>query len=74
MPFIIDHYDPDNPQLRIKQGNREISFTLASVKPDSHEWLGRVLDRQITEIVEISVREALADHQKKLRDLIGVRP
>lgn len=73
MSFLIDYYDERNPQLRIRQGDREISFTLASVKPESHEWLGEVLDRQITELVELRVRQALAEHQKKLRDLLGVK-
>ena len=73
MSFTIDHYDEQNPQLRIKQGDREISFTLSPVKPESHEWLGEVLDRQINELVDLRVRQAIAEHQKKLRDLLGVR-
>lgn len=73
MSFIIDHYDEHNPQLRIKQGDREISFTLAPVDPESHDWLGQVLDRQINELVDLRVRQALDDHKKKLRELIGAK-
>jgi hypothetical protein len=73
MSFHIDHYDEHNPQLCIKQGDREISFSLAPVEPKSHEWLGGVLDRQIAELVELRVRQALDDHKKKLRELIGAK-
>jgi hypothetical protein len=73
MSFIIDDYDEHNLQLRIRQGAREISFSLASVKPEAHHWLGEVLDRQITELVEMRVQEALEDHKKKLRELIGAK-
>lgn len=73
MTFKIDKYDPENPQLVIQSGNRHISFSLASVDPNSYQWLGLVLDRQINELVDIRVREALDVHKKAMRDLLGVR-
>lgn len=73
MSYDICLYDPLNPQLRIRHGNREISFTLAPVAPDSHDWLGQVLDRQITELVDYRVREALESHKKQMRELLGVK-
>lgn len=72
MTFQIDHYDEHNPQMRIQIGDREISFSVARVQPDAHEWLGQVLDRQISEVVEREVRLALAAHKKALRGLLGI--
>jgi hypothetical protein len=74
MSYSIDYYDEHNPQMRIAVGDREISFSLMGVQPDSRDWLGRVLDREISEMVELRVREALEAHKKALRDLLGVRP
>jgi L-arabinose isomerase len=71
MSYLIDTYDEHNPVMRITTGDREITFSVARVQPDAHEWLGEVLDRQINEMIDRRVREALAAHKKQLRDLIG---
>lgn len=74
MSFRIDNYDKHNPCMQINVGDRRIEFSVASVQPDAHEWLGEVLDRQINEMVDRRVREAVEAHKKALRDLLGVAP
>lgn len=71
MSFRIDTYDEHCPVLRIKLGDRDISFTVRDVSPAAHVWLGEVLERQITELVDLRVRQALAAHKAALRELLG---
>lgn len=59
--------------MRIVIGNRYIEFGTDSIKPESHEWLGGSLEVQITELIDIRVREALEAHKRALRDLIGAQ-
>lgn len=73
MSFRIDTYDEHNPCMQIYVGDHRIEFSLARVRPDAHEWLGEVLDRQINEMVDLRVREAVEAHKKALRDLIGAQ-
>lgn len=73
MSWKINSYDEHNPTMEITHGNRVLSFSLSSVDPKSHEWLGKVLDYQIEELVNIRVRDALDDHKKQLRELIGAK-
>lgn len=72
-PFEISHYDKDNPQLNLYFGDRHMSFSVAPVAPDSHEWLAGVLHRQISELIEIEVKKAVAEQQAKLRALCGLK-
>jgi len=71
----VSWYDKSNPQLILRFGpdQHEISFTVASVAVGSHEWLGGVLHRQIEELVERRVRQAVHQHQHQLRTLLGVK-
>jgi hypothetical protein len=71
--FTIDNSDEHCPVLRVRSGDHEISFTVKDVAPDSREWLGHVLDRQVAELVGLRVRQAIDAHQKELRKLLGVR-
>lgn len=72
MSYEISHYDPEYPQLRIVVRGREISFTICSVDPKSHEWLGQVLDRSINELVDILIAQALNEHKHQLQILLGI--
>lgn len=58
--------------MRIVIGNRSIEFSADSIKPESHEWLGGSLESQISELIDIRVREALEAHKRALQDLLGV--
>jgi hypothetical protein len=73
MTYRINTHDQHNPLLEIDVGDRCIVFTVASVRPKAWDWLGGVLDRQINEMIDRRVREALETHKKALRDLIGVQ-
>jgi hypothetical protein len=70
--ITIDNYDEHCPQLRIRFGDREMSFTVKDVAPKAREWLGEVIERQVTELIETRVRQALEKHKAELRKLLGV--
>jgi hypothetical protein len=74
MSYQVDNSDKCCPALRIRSGDCEISFTVKDVAPEAREWLGKVLDRQINELVDLRVREAVEAHKKALRELLGVQP
>jgi hypothetical protein len=71
MSFIIDNYDEHCPQLRIKFGDREMSFTVKDVAPEAREWLGGVIERQVSELIALRVNQALDKHRADLRKLLG---
>jgi hypothetical protein len=71
MSFTIDNYDEHNPILRIRFGDREMSFTVKDVAPEAHQWLGAVIERQVTELIETRVRQELDKHKADLRKLLG---
>jgi hypothetical protein len=73
MSFKIDNYDEHCPQLRIQFGDREMSFTVKDVAPQAREWLGGVIERQVSELINLRVRQALENHKAALRELLGVR-
>jgi hypothetical protein len=72
MSYEIDKYDEHNPQLRLKFEEYEISFSLQSVAPDSHDWLGSVLERQINVLVNKRVANAIEHFQQGLHRLLGL--
>lgn len=73
MSFEIDNYDKHCPQLRIRFGEREMSFTVKDVAPEAREWLGGVIERQVNELIDLRVRQALEKHKAALRELLGVK-
>jgi len=73
MSYVIDNSDEHWPSLRIRSGDRELSFTVKDVAPEAREWLGGVLDRQIEELVALRVHQAVETHKEALRILLGVR-
>ena len=73
MSFEIDTYDEHCPQLRIRFGDREMSFTVKDVAPEAREWLGRVIERQVAELIDIHVNQALERHKAAMRALLGVK-
>jgi len=73
MAFEIVHYNKENPMMRITLFDRNIEFSVASVPPEKHSWLGHVLEKQITELVEIQVKQAIFNQQQQLRQLCGIR-
>ena len=72
MSYEITEYDKGFPVLRIRVGNREISFAIHSVQPLAREWMGEVLDRQITQLVKDAENTAIERHKAELRKLLGV--
>jgi hypothetical protein len=70
--IIIDKYDEHNPQLRIRFGEREMSFTVKDVAPEAREWLGEVIESQVTKLIDLRVSQALEQHKAALRSLLGV--
>jgi hypothetical protein len=73
MSYHIDNSDKHLPVLVVRSGDYELSFTVKDVAPEAREWLGGVLDRQVNELIDLRVRQAVEAHKKELRKLLGVR-
>lgn len=72
-PYKIETHRPDNPQMVVYCGKYRMSFSIAGFDPDSYDWLGSVLSRQIKEIVDRTVKDEISSLQSNLRSLLGVR-
>lgn len=62
----------DDPMLQINIGDRSIGFTLEGIPAEKHEWLANSIERQVQDLIDIRVREALEAHKRELRKLLGV--
>jgi hypothetical protein len=69
--ITIDNYDEHCPQLRIRFDGYEMSFTVKDVAPEAREWLGGVIERQVSELIALRVNQALDKHRADLRKLLG---
>lgn len=60
------------PILRIEGQNHVVEFSIEGFPADRHEWLGKVLDKQINDAIQRNVDLAIAGQQKALRALAGL--
>lgn len=62
-----------NPILKIElEHMMEISFTIWKFPEDSHEWLVKVLTRQVREAVHRSYRKGVSDVRKATAQALGL--
>jgi hypothetical protein len=73
MSFRIYEGEFDTPILDIEIEGRSISFAIIDFPEDMREWLGKVLESQIVDLVEHVKKNTLREHQAAMRELLGMK-
>lgn len=60
-------------QLIIDVDNFRYGFTLDDIPPEKHEWLLRVLNRQINDIASRAHARGVHEVQSRIKDALGIK-